>query len=176
MTVYAVVGCSECAALWVVEGRPETSECPRCGTRREYARRKKFATSDDADEAREARARLLAERQDHGEAFASVDSFAALGERVDEAGVDDETYLEASGLDADAVAEAGERVNESARQSQSSEEVVRAALRNLDAPGDDEVAEYASDRGVDVSDAKAILDKLVRAGDVSESRGTYRLL
>lgn len=174
--MYAVVGCSECSALWVVEGRPESSECPRCGTRREYARRKKFVTAEDPDTAREARARLLAERQDHGEAFSSVDHFAALDERVDESGVDDETYLEASGLDADAVAEAGERAGESDRPRQSSEDVVRAALRNLDAPSDEGVVAYASERGVAESKASAILEKLVRAGEVSESRGTYRLL
>jgi len=174
--VYAVVGCSECSALWVVEGSPETSECPRCGTRREYARRKQFVTTDDADAAREARARLLAERQDHGDAFASVDSFAALGERVDEAGVDDETYLVESGLDADAVAEAGERADESNRTRQSSEDVVRAALRDLDAPTDGDVTAYAEEHGVAEAKATRILEKLVRAGDVSESRGTYRLL
>ena len=173
--MYAVVGCSECSALWVVEGRPETSECPRCGTRRQYARRKKFVTSDDADEAREARARLLAERQDRGEAFASVDSFATLGERVEEAGVDDETYLEGAGLDADAVAEAGERAME-ASGSKSRKERVREAVREVDEATEEAVVDYAAERGVDAEYTRKTLEKLVRAGEATENRGTYRLL
>ncbi|PSP75278.1 replication protein H, partial [Halobacteriales archaeon QH_6_68_27] len=74
--MYAVVGCSECDMLWVVEGRPETSQCPRCGTRRPYAKRRKFVSTEDEDHAREVRASILANRQGHGDAFAELDSFA----------------------------------------------------------------------------------------------------
>jgi hypothetical protein len=174
--MYAVVGCGECSALWVIEGQPETSECPRCGARRPFARRKQFHTTDDADEAREARARLLARRQDMDEAFDSVDSFAALETQLDDAGVDDETYLEASGLDATAVEAAGERASESPGGSRSADEVVRAAIRERDAPTEEDVVAYASERDVDPERAERLLDKLVRAGEVSESRGAYRLV
>lgn len=173
--MYAVVGCSECAALWVLEGRPETTECPRCGQRRGYEKRRKFYTTDDADDAREARARLLAERQDEADAFAAVESFDGLEAQVDDAGIDDEAYLEGSGLDADAVAEAGERATEGSR-SRSRTETVRAALRELDEPTDAAVREFCEERGVEPSFVEDALQRLLRAGEVTEQGGTYRLL
>ncbi|MDZ7731364.1 MAG: DUF5817 domain-containing protein [Natrialbaceae archaeon] len=55
--MYSVVGCSECKALWVVEGRPATSQCPQCGTRRPFDARRQFVTTDEPDHAREVRSR-----------------------------------------------------------------------------------------------------------------------
>lgn len=173
--MYAVVGCSQCAALWIIEGRPETCECPRCGQRRGYEKRRKFHTTDDADEAREVRARLLARRQDLDEAFDAVETFAALSEQIDDAGVDDETYLEESGLDPDAVADAGERASATGGRS-SRTETVRAALRELDEPDDGDVRAYCEERCVSPAFAEDYLETLVRAGEVTEQGGTYRLL
>jgi DNA-directed RNA polymerase subunit RPC12/RpoP len=174
--MYAVVGCSECSALWVIEGDPETSECPRCGSRRPRERRREFYRSDDADEAREARSRLLAERQGESGAFDDVDHFAALEAAVDDAGPDEETYLEASGLDPEAVAEAGERASSSGGSGRSREDTVRAAIRSLDEPDTAAVASYCEARGVGAEAAETILEKLVRAGEVSRREGGYRLL
>ena len=49
--MYAVVGCSNCRALWVVEDRPETTQCPRCRTSHRFGRLKAFAETDSADAA-----------------------------------------------------------------------------------------------------------------------------
>ncbi|MFB6150426.1 MAG: DUF5817 domain-containing protein [Haloarculaceae archaeon] len=175
--MYAVVGCSDCGTLWIVEGRPETSQCPRCGTRRQYAKRRKFVTTDDEDHAREVRASMLAARQGHDEAFAELDSFAEMEARVDDAGPDDEEYLEASGVDPDAVTAAGERAGESrSGSSRSREETVRAALRELDEPTGSDVVAYAGEHGVDEEYVRTALRKLVRAGEVTENRGVYRLV
>jgi len=92
---------------------------------------------------------------------------------VDDVGVDDDTYLAESGIDPEAVAGAGER---EAGGSASREETVRAALRELDDPTEDDVVAYASERGVPEEYTRTALRKLVRAGEVSESRGVYRLL
>jgi DNA-directed RNA polymerase subunit RPC12/RpoP len=173
--MYAVVGCSECSALWVLEGDPETSECPRCGSRRPREKRRVFHRCEDADEAREARGRLLAERQGEAEAFESVASFEDLEGAIDAAGPDDETYLAGSGLDPAAVEAAGERAT-AGRKGQSREETVRAALRELDAPDAAAVAAYCRDHGLDRGDAEAILEKLRRAGEVTRRDGGYRLL
>jgi len=173
--MYAVVGCSECAALWVLEGRPETSECPRCGSRRPTDRRRTFVRTEDADAAREARARLLAERQDEASAFEAVEDFAALEADLDAAGPDDETYLAESGLDPERIAEAGERAT-APRRGQSRKETVMAALRELDEPDAAAVRAFCAERGVAEGDAEAILRKLVRAGEVTEAGGAYRLL
>lgn len=173
--MYAVVGCPECEHLWIVAGRPETSQCPRCGHRREHALRTKFATSEDADAAREARSRLLAERQDHEEAFASVESFADLEAAVDEAAVDDDTYLEASGVDPEAADEAGERAS-GGGESRSRTETVRAALRTVDEPTAADVRAYCGEHGVDPAFVDEVLARLRQSGEVTVRDGTYRLL
>jgi len=174
--MYAVVGCSECSALWIVEGRSETSQCPRCGARRPFDARKKFVETDDAAHAREVRASMLANRQDEGEAFASVDSVAELESQVEEGVVDDETYLAESGLDVDEVRAAGERDPRGSTSSGSRKEIVERAIADLDRPTADEVVAYAEERGVPSSYTERALEKFVRNGDASESRGRYRLL
>lgn len=174
--MYAVVGCGECSALWIVEGRPETSQCPRCGTTRKYKKRREFVTTDDEDHAREVRSSMLATRQDMGDAFAGLDSFAEMESYVDESGIDDETYLRESGIDTDAVAAAAERKERGSGGSQSRKETVTQALRTLDSPDEEAVVAYASERGVSAEYTRKVLQKLVRAGDATESRGQYRLL
>jgi len=174
--MYAVVGCSACSALWVVEGRPETSQCPRCGQRRQHAKRRAFVETDEESHAREVRASMLANRQGHGEEFAELDSVSEMDRQLDDAGVDDETYLEASGVDSDAVAAAGDRAETGTGSGGSRKTTVRAALRNLDEPTEDDVVAYAVERGVPADYTRTALAKLVRAGEVTESGGCYRLL
>jgi hypothetical protein len=174
--MYAVVGCSDCQALWIVEGRPETTQCPRCGASRQHAKRRKFVETDDEDHAREVRASMLANRQGHGEDFAELESFAEMEDRLDDAGVGDEEFLTASGLDADEVAAAGERVESGSNGGQSRKETVLAALRTLEEPATEDVEAYAAERGVPADYVRDALEKLVRRGEVSENRGTFRLL
>lgn len=119
---------------------------------------------------------MLANRQGQGEAFAELDSFAEMERRVEESGVDDETYLEASGVDTDAVAAAEDRVEQGTGGSQSREATVRAALRDLEAPSEGKVIAYAKQRGVPADYTRTALEKLVRAGEVTTSDGSYRLL
>jgi DNA-directed RNA polymerase subunit RPC12/RpoP len=176
--MYAVVGCSDCGALKIVDGRPETTQCPRCGKRRTFEKLKKFVETDDEDHAREVRASMLANRQDQGEAFAELDSFAEMETQLDDAGIDDDEYLEAAGIDSDEVAAAAERAeNRSASTRGSSrKETVLDALHELDRPTEDEVVAFAEERGVPADYVRDALDKLRRRGEVSESRGRYRLL
>jgi hypothetical protein len=174
--MYAVVGCSDCRALWIVDGRPESSQCPRCGTTRPYAKRRKFLTTEDADHAREARAALLADRQGQADAFADVDAFGDLETAVERAGVDDETYLTESGLDAEAVAAAGARAESGPGNGQSNRDTVMAALRDLDDPDESAVVAYATDRGVSRDYVERTLDKLIREGAITRSDGAYRVL
>lgn len=171
--MYAVVGCGDCRALWLVEGRPETSQCPRCGTTRGFEKRKQFVTTEDEDHAREVRAAMLAARQGREDAFEDLDSFAELEAAVAEAGIDDETYLAASGLDVEAIAGAGETGDSGSR---SREDIVRAALRELAEPTAEDVVAYASEYGVSEEYVRRTLSKFARAGEVSENRGVYRLL
>ncbi|MFB6077708.1 MAG: DUF5817 domain-containing protein [Halarchaeum sp.] len=172
--MYAVVGCSECSMLWVVEGRPERTECPRCGTSRAHAKRKQFVTTEDREHAAEVRASMLANRSGFGDAFADLDSYAAMGERAAESVVDDDEYLDGAGVDAGEVAAAAARA--SSGGSVSRKERVREALRELDAPDEDDVAAYCEEHGVSGEYAREALARLVRRGEASESRGVYRLL
>lgn len=174
--MYAVVGCNECSALWVIEGSPETTECPRCGKRHRTARLKRFVETDDRNRAREVRASMLANRQGEGEAFAELGSFDELEAQLDAAGIDDETYLEESGIDAEAAAEAGARSTEGSGGSTSRKETVLAALEALDRPTEEDVVEYAAEREVPRAYASEALEKLVRRGEATRSGGVYRLL
>lgn len=171
--MYAVVGCDECSALWIVEGDPETSQCPRCGRTRGHHKRRKFVETDHEDHAREVRSSMLASRQGHGDAFAELDSFGELEAEIENSGIDDETYLRESGLDVADVQDAGKADSVG---STSREETVREALDTLSQPTAKDVVEYASERGVPDSYTERALEKLVRAGEVTENGGTYRLL
>lgn len=175
--MYVVVGCQKCRALWVVEGRPETTQCPRCGTRRQFSKLKRFARTEDSAEAKQARSALLARRQDRGEAFAELDPFADLEERAMEMGLDDEAFLEASGVDSEAVTAAGERAEPGADSGGPDRlEVVRSALAELDESTVDDVVAYAADRGVEESFVREALERLVQHGEATKNRGVYRLI
>ena len=167
--MYAVVGCSNCRALWVVEDRPETTRCPRCRTSHRFERLKTFAETDSADAAVRARGELLAERADEGEFVdpAAVDT--------DAVGMTDEAFLTAFGLDTDEVAAAGERAD-GEQGSRSRRQVVLDAIEALEAPTDDAVRAYGADHGVESADVDRALSKLERAGEVIRSDGVYRRL
>jgi predicted Rossmann fold nucleotide-binding protein DprA/Smf involved in DNA uptake len=174
--MYAVVGCSNCDALWVVDGRPDSTSCPRCEKRHRFGKLKKFHETPDATEAREARSRLFATRSGHADSLEDLDDFETLGREAERAGVDEDEYLEASGVDTSEVAAAGERAERGQNRSRSRREVVLDALREQDRPTAAEVREYATDAGVPAEYVDRALQKLSRAGEVSESGGRYRLL
>jgi hypothetical protein len=177
--MYAVVGCTDCHALWLLSDpdAAETATCPRCGRRHRTAKLKRFVTAEDRETARDARAAMLADAADATDAFESTPSVAEMEADTDEAVVDDREYLDAAGLDADEVAAAGERSSHGSRSgSRSRPEVVRDALRTLDDPDERDVVAYAADHGVPADAAADLLDRLVRRGEVTDHGGTYRLL
>ncbi|WP_372911114.1 DUF5817 domain-containing protein [Salinigranum sp.] len=172
--MYAVVGCTDCAALWLLAD-PDSSasaQCPRCSRRHQTRKLKRFFESDDRDTARQARAELLARKQGASEAFSNLESVAEMEARTQEPAVDDREYLEGSGLDADEVAAAGREES----RSRTRDEIVRDAIRQGERPDEDAVVDYAAEHGVPADAARDLLEKLTRRGEVSESRGRYRLL
>lgn len=174
--MYAVVGCSECSALWVIEGRPETTTCPRCGTRHQTDQRKRFVETEDKAKAREIRASMLANRQGEREAFANVGAYDDLEAQLETAGVDDETYLGAKGVDPTAAEAAGERALDGAGGSQSRKETIREGIRTLETPTETELIEYATDRGVPAETVTTAVEKLQAAGEITKTDDGYRLL
>lgn len=176
--MYAVVGCTNCSMLWLLADpdSADSAACPRCETTHRTEKLKRFFESDDRAAAKEARAALLAKQQGDSETFAEVAHVSELEAQAEKAGIDDQEYLEASGIDADSVAAAAESTDSGAS---SDDEIVRKAVKQAgddDRPTDTEIVAYAADRGVPREKAERLLEKLCRAGDASESRGRYRLL
>lgn len=174
-SMYAVVGCSDCGQLWLLSDpdESETATCPRCRTRHQTRKLRRFAETEDREEARQVRAAMLARKRGESDAFADLEHVADMEFSAAEAGVDDREYLEGSGIDADAVAAAGD-VDDGPTRSR--RELVTDAVREQDRPTEADVVEYAVERGVPADAARTLLEKLTRRGDVSESRGRYRLL
>jgi hypothetical protein len=167
--MYSVVGCTACHTLWIVEGRPETTQCPRCRRTHQFKKLKTFAETETSDAAARVRSSMLAERSDDGEFVdpAEID--------LEGVGVSEEEFLSASGLDADEVSAAGERATHSPG-SRSRKQVVLDALVDLEEPTADDVASYAAEAGVPESYVEKTLEKLRRAGEVTVSGGVYRKL
>jgi len=176
--MYAVVGCTNCSMLWLLSDPRDskTAQCPRCGKTHQTTKLKRLFESDDRSAAQQARSALLAKQQDASDAFADVDHVADLEAQAADPAVDDREYLEATGLDADAVAAAGDH---DGGGSTSREETLReavAAAGGDDRPTENEIVDYASQRGVPAEKARELLVKLCRQGEASESGGRYRLL
>ena len=178
--MYAVVGCTDCGNLWLLSDPREskTATCSRCGRRHQTKKLRRFFESDDRDAARQARSALLAKKHGDSEAFAQVAHVSELDRRVADAGIDDEEYLEQSGLDAEEVFDAGEQAKRGRASSGSVDRptAVKAAVREVERPTEDEIVAAASERGVPAEKARDLLEKLRRRGEVSESGGRYRLL
>lgn len=170
--MYAVVGCSECSALWVAETDVDSTGCPRCGRRHQFGRLEQFTTTESVEAARAVRAGMLAERSDSGGAFDAVDTVEA---DVHDSGVGDREFLAGSGVDPDAVAAAGEEAMQS-EGSKSRRAIVEEAIESLDSPTAAGVVAYASEYGVPESATRSIVEKMVRDGVVTEDGDGYRML
>jgi len=171
--MYAVVGCTKCQSLWVIEVGGDSATCPRCGKRHQTDRLRHFAEAEDADDAREARAALIANRQDAGDA---VPSFGELEASIGEDVVDDEELLEAAGIDPDEVAEAGERAVGGRGGSRSRKEIVLDAFDVHDEPTEEDIRAYGEEHGVPVEYVDRALGKFERRGEIVETADGYRRL
>ena len=176
--MYAVVGCTDCANMWLLRDprTNETAQCSRCGRTHRTAKLKRFFESEDREAAREARAALLAKKRGDSEAFAEVDHVAELERAVEDAGVDDREELEGSGLDADAVFEAGAGATGGESASRSRDEIVVDGVREAAEPTEEAIVAYATDHGVPADAASDLLERLTRRGELSETGGRYRVL
>jgi DNA replicative helicase MCM subunit Mcm2 (Cdc46/Mcm family) len=168
--MYSVVGCRECHGLWIVEGRPETTRCRRCGTRRQFEALRVFAETDTSDAAARVRSAMLAERADEGEFVdpADVD--------LEAVGVDTVEFLSASGVDPGAVSAAGARAERGTEGSRSRKEVLLEGLAELEEPTEPALKEYAASFGVSEEYVEAALEKLQRSGEILRTNGSYRKL
>ncbi len=83
---FAVVGCSTCQDVWILEDRHEheTATCPQCGATHATTQLRALAQHDDLDVIRELRARIGAQRAGYGDAYGRMDDYAALEEHAQE--------------------------------------------------------------------------------------------
>ncbi|MFB6118354.1 DUF5817 domain-containing protein [Halosegnis sp.] len=170
--MFAVVGCTDCEALWVVEGRPETTACPRCERRHRFEKLRAFAETETADAARNVRSVMQQRRADDDTDLAD---FATMGERAMEGGVDATELLADAGIDPEEAAAAGERAT-TGRESLSKREAVERAVAHLDTPTEAEIADFAAEHGVDRAYVERALRKLEQAGAVTATDEGYRSL
>ena len=168
--MYSVVGCRECRALWIVEGRPETTRCPRCRRRHQFKKLRTFAETDRSEAAARVRSSMLAERSNDGE-FVDPNEIDIEG-----VGMDEVEYLSASGVDPASVSAAGDRAEGGNGRSRSRKQTLLDALDALEEPTRDKIVEYAAASGVPESYVERALEKLRRAGTVTRSDGVYRKL
>lgn len=172
--MYAVVGCTDCGSYWLLADPDDqdSAQCPTCGRTHQTQKLKRFHTSSDRASAVEARSRLLARKRGDEAAFDRVGDAAELERAVEEGtGVDEREYLDRSGLDPEAVSEAGDV---SGGGSRSREEIVRDAVADSDDRGAAVAAAVAD--GVPESAAQGLIDRLVRRGEATEAGGRLRLL
>lgn len=173
--MFAVVGCSECQALWVVDTDTETTGCPRCGTRHTVEKRKQFVRTSDEAKAREVRGALLAKRQGKEGAFDAMEDFETLAQQAEVDVVGDAEYLAKSGIEPSAVEAAGERAT-GGGESRDRRTIIEDAIRDLEQPTEDNVADRARESGVAEEQTREILERLLRDGTATEQAGVYRLL
>lgn len=170
---YAVVGCSACEALWVVETDVESTGCPRCGRRHQFDQLHQFVRTDSIDVARQGRAAVLAARAGETAAFERFRDRSDVATVVETPVVDDAEYLEAAGIDPDAVA-AADTGSTGAGGSSDRRSVIMEAVRRVEPATEPAIVSYAVDRGVDGETARSILDGLVQEGVVMVDGETYR--
>jgi DNA replicative helicase MCM subunit Mcm2 (Cdc46/Mcm family) len=168
--MYSVVGCRECHALWIVEGRPETTRCPRCQRRHQFGSLRAFAETESSEAAARVRSSMLAERADDGE-FVDPDEID-----IENVGVDEVEFLAASGVDADAVAAAGERAEGGTKRSRSRKEVLLDSVAELEEPTREDIVAHATAAGIPESRVERALEKLHRNGEITRTDGVYREL
>ena len=172
MGQYAVVGCSHCGTLWILDGGTETATCPGCGTRHTRSKLRSLVETDDVDRARTMRARLLADRTGATGSGTDLDSFVVDSDRTDTPVVDDDEYLGAAGLDAAAIAAA----TTSKSRKRSKQEIVFLAIEAVDDPTRDNIIDYTAKYGVPQDYTDRMLDRLIEAGSVTVSDGRFRVL
>lgn len=174
--MYTVVVCSTCQYCWIVQNRPERTNCGRCDKSHQFKNLRKFHTTEDLGEAKFARATVRAEVVGDTDGFESAKDAGALNVDIDQA-VDDEEYLDAHGIDLDELDDVEERATSGAGEtSRSRSKIVRDAISENDATTEAEVIAYAVEFDVTESAAEKTLQKLQHDGEVIETREGYRLV
>lgn len=178
--MYAVVGCTDCEALWIVEDLPaaKTATCPQCQRCHQAKTLRQLATESSHQAAQQARSALLAHQQGNSAAFASIGHISELESRLaqEETGVTDREYLSESGLDPATVADAEAKMTESVSSSPSPIDQVKAAIDTLGEPTESNIVATVAENGVEADRIRTLIEKLHRQGEITKERDRFRRL
>ena len=169
MTIRTVTVCSNCKTVFIVKKLPKTTTCRGCGKRHKFKKLKRYYQTEDKDAARKARTEFQARVRDLDDHFERAREKGVLEDTADQLITDDE-YLDAKGVDPEAVADAEERAIEATHRQKSQKDIVLDAVTEQENPNRDDVRAYAEQFGMDGEKALKKLDKFREYGEVS---GTY---
>lgn len=160
--MFTVVICPDCQYIWIVDGRPNRTACPRCESSHEFPGLRHLEKTEDKVEARNVRAAFTAKLNGMKEEFEQATRERnILDEDVDsDLGPDDR--LRERGIDPSEVEDA---ISEDTG-SKSEKEIVVDAIETLDSPTVEEIIEHAGERGVGRSKVEKVLEKLRKRGEI----------
>lgn len=166
--MYTVVVCSDCKYVWIVENRPDTSQCRRCRKRRKFAVLKKYYRTDDLEAATLARAHTQAKVNNQEERFAKEIESGALEIEIDEA-VPNSDFLDQKGIDSQAISKEVENIlHKKNRIPTSKSEIVEQALSRQDATTLEEFLETATGYGLTKEESLNQLKKRYQSGVITD--------
>lgn len=151
---YTVVSCNNCEEVWIVEDKPESSQCPTCEKTRRFKLLKKYKSVDNIEEARVIRAKVKATLADSDEEFEE-----ALEEDKILAGGD--TFSTGTQFT-------------SSSKSRSFEDVVEEAIESFN--DIEEIENYCEEHGYDGERANEYVEKKKQQGEVLEQDGEIRFI
>jgi hypothetical protein len=170
--MYTVVVCSNCRFVWIVEGRPQTSQCRKCRKTRQFKKLKKYHETEDLDEAKIARAFYQSRVYGEEEHFDRALDKGILEEH-EPGRIRDDEYLESMGIDANQTNSFVEN-RHSAAKKKSERRVVIDAFRELDNPDIEQFLEYSQQWGLSNQRALLKLEKLMSSGGIGNTGNVAR--
>ncbi len=175
--MYTVVGCSQCESVKIVAGGSATTVCTRCQNRIDVGSARTIFESEDLEAAKEARSVAMARRDGFEHLVEEIVQQEVVDDQVSEQVVDEE-LLRKEGVDTGEAEAAGE-VDRSKTDGESKPQVriVKDAVEFLDQPTDEDVVEFAVDRGVSAERVEEIVDRMCMQGEAMRTKaGEIRLL
>jgi len=160
---YAVVVCSECEFVRIVDQTNKTSKCGRCGKQKKMKQMKKFVTTDSQEKARLVASEVRAKQKGYEDDF---------HEAYENGEFDLSNYSGVSGP-RDWVGEDGSNNSSTSR---SDKQIVLDVISDCECPTFDNIVDGASVYGLDEEKTEKLLSRLRRSGDVLKSNQEYRVL
>lgn len=173
--MYTVVVCPNCRYCWIVQDRPDRTNCRRCQKSHQFGNLRKFHKTEQLTEARHARTTVRAEVLGDTSDFETAKEAGDLDVELDSV-VDETEYLEAQGIDVTELELVEERATSGSKSTRSEIQIVRDAISETTAPTETDVVRYANEHDVSEAAVQKILKKLKHDGAVIQTSDGFRIL